>query len=234
MAVTSASGGHYAGVSPCGTAFTRQHVTALQSLVDLDAAGVLVAFDADSAGLHAAVRTYELLKLHSSKASAVVLPPEQDPAHVLAKYGPAALDVMLKRHTRPLADLVVDAEVDKWSRWLCHPEGQINALHAVARLMAGLALGDVARQVARLSERLGLSHGLVTEAVAEELPVVIAHSSGYLVARHERGRQDPNMTSNSNDSRQEHKRMIQGRKKGLTLSVQAEQQKATYNQRSNL
>jgi DNA primase len=177
IAVSGATGGRYGGLAPCGTALTAQHLAALDAVVDLGTSGIIVAFDSDEAGRHAAVRAYHLLIVLTSDVAAVALPPGHDPAQVLADHGPEALAAILAERIRPLADLVVDAELDRWSRWLDHAEGQINALRAAAPLIAAMPVPHVARQVARVSERLGLSHTIVTSAVTDVLPEVIAHVS---------------------------------------------------------
>ena len=81
---------------------------------------------------------------------------------------------MLGSRTQPLADLVIDAEVARWDRWLQYAEGQIHALRAAAPLIAAMPPPDVARQVARLADRLGLDHATVTEAVTDALPDIVA------------------------------------------------------------
>jgi DNA primase len=107
---------------------------------------------------------------------AVILPPGQDPAQVFAERGSDVLAAIVNR-THPLADLVTDAEVDRWSRWLGFAEGQINALRATAPVVAAMPPAHVARQVARLADRLGLDYATVTEAVTEALPQVIAKTA---------------------------------------------------------
>jgi hypothetical protein len=87
------------------------------------------------------------------------------------------LAAVLTGETRPLADLAVDAELDRWSRWLPHAEGRINALRAAAPLVAAMPPGHVGRQIARLADRLELSYSVVTEAVTDALPGVIARAS---------------------------------------------------------
>ncbi len=97
--------------------------------------------------------------------------------HVAALQDMAALEtagVLIQ----PLADLVIDAEVDKWRRWLRHAEGRINALRAAAPLVAAMPPEHVARQVARLAERLDLEYAIVTGAVTDALPQVIANAGG--------------------------------------------------------
>jgi DNA primase len=105
--------------------------------------------------------------------AAVSFPAGQDAAQVLQARSPDALAALLSQ-TRPLADLVIDAQVDRWDRWLQYAEGQIRALRAAAPLIAAMPPKDVARQVARLAERLGLDHSIVTGAVTDALPDVIA------------------------------------------------------------
>jgi DNA primase len=177
VAVTGAAGGRYAGVAPCGTALTAQHLAVLDAGVDLGTLGIIVAFDGDEAGRHAAARAYHLLIQFTSEVASVILPPGQDPAQVLGDQGAEALAASISERVRPLADLVVDAELDKWSRWLRYAEGQINALRAAAPLIAAMPVAHVTRQIARVAERLDLSHTIVTSAVTDVLPDVLAHAS---------------------------------------------------------
>ncbi len=189
--MTIAGSGRYAGLAPCGTALTARHVAALADAVSLAAAGVLVAFDSDQAGLRAAVRTCRLLAALTEDPSAVVLPAGQDPAQLLRDHGPGALTAALADCARPLADLVINAEVARWDRWLQHPEGQLHALRATAPLIAGLPPRCVARQVAWLAQRLGLDHATVTEAVTSALPDIVAAQQASPDRRMELGRVCP-------------------------------------------
>jgi DNA primase len=173
IAVTTACAGRYAGVAPCGTALTVEQVRALSQMTDLASTGVMVAFDSDAAGRRAAIRAYHLLIPYTHEVSTMVLPAGQDPAQIFTECGPGAL-AGSATDTHPLADLVTDAMVDRWSRWLEYPEGQINALRATAPVIAAMPVPHVARQVARLAHRLGLDHATVTEAVTDVLPEVIA------------------------------------------------------------
>ena len=138
IAVTIAGNGRHVGIAPCGTALTDRHVTALAQAADLPAAGVSVAFDPDQAGRRAAVHAYHLLVPLTAKLAAVSLPAGQDPAQVLASSGPGDLAAILTENTRPLPDLVINAAIAPWSRWLRHPEGQIHALRAAAPLIAAM------------------------------------------------------------------------------------------------
>jgi DNA primase len=174
IAVTTACPGRYAGVAPCGAVFTARQAAVLEHAAGLRATGVLIAFDADKAGRRAAVKAYHLLSALTSSTTAVMFPAGQDPAQILHDHGPAALAQMIGSRTRPLADLVIDAEIGRWRQWLNHPEGRISALRAAAPLIAAMPPDQVARQVACLADRLGLDHPAVTEAVTDALTGIIA------------------------------------------------------------
>jgi DNA primase len=118
IAITAPCKHRYAGIATLGTALTARQAAALAGAADLPATGVLVAFDGDPAGRRAAVRAYRLMADVTAKVSAVDLPAGCDPAQILCDHGPAVLTRTLAGHTRPLADLVIDAEVDGWSQWL--------------------------------------------------------------------------------------------------------------------
>jgi DNA primase len=135
---------------------------------DLSRVGVVVAFDADRAGRQAAVRAFHLLRAVTDHAVAAVLPAGQDPAGFRREHGARALAARLDASV-PLADLVVDEAVTPFERWLAFPDGKFAALHAAAPLVACLPAGQVARQVARLAVRLGLSYAEVTDAVTRAL-----------------------------------------------------------------
>jgi DNA primase len=167
-AIAVSAAGPYAGVSPCGTALTPAQVAQLARTCDLRRAGVVVAFDADRAGRRAAVRAYHLLRGETDLAVAAVLPAGQDPAGFRLRCGGWALARRLNASV-PLADLVLDETVAPFERWLAFPDGTFAALNAAAPLVAGLPSGQVARQVARLAGRLGLSYAEVTDAVTAAL-----------------------------------------------------------------
>lgn len=169
IAVTTAGWQRFAGVAPCGTALTLRQGIALSEAAKLHAVGVLVAFDADPAGRRAAVRAYPLLCQFTGKVDTVSFRPGQDPAQILADEGPAALAGMLSTYTRPLADLIIDSEFDRWEKWLRFAEGQVKALRATAELIAAMPPSHVGRQVSRVAIRLGMEHAPVTEAVTDAL-----------------------------------------------------------------
>jgi DNA primase len=161
IAVTSATDGAYVGVAPCGTALTAMQVGLLgcRSLV--------LAFDGDQAGAGAAVRAYDVLRECDVQAVVASFPAGQDPAGLLRASGAPELVRVLRDSTRPLLDMVIDAKVARFDRWLEFLEGKFNALHAVAPLIASGPADDVGRQVTRVADLLGLNHAEVTAAVTE-------------------------------------------------------------------
>ena len=135
IAVSTASADRLAGVAPCGTAFTPHQADAIAGNADLGHAGIIVALDGDHAGQKGAVKAYEILRQHTGKTSAVMLPPDRDPAEIFQSDGPAALAAALQ-HSEPLASVVIDACIDQWADRLDHPEGQFGVLHNAAARIA--------------------------------------------------------------------------------------------------
>lgn len=79
---------------------------------------------------------------------------------------PAALRAALDA-AGPLADLVVDDRLSRWTDRLHWVEGQVAAVHDVAPLLAGLPAEQAGRQVARVADQLGVDHATVTGAVVD-------------------------------------------------------------------
>jgi len=166
---------NYAPVSPCGTALTARQA----DLLGAEHAEIVVAFDGDRSGRLASVSAYRMLAPLCGQVTTVVLPARSDPAREFADHGPGVLAAMLAHRRRPLADLVVDAELDRWDGRLGFAEGQMGALRAAARLIGAMPAADVGRQVGRIADRLGLDHQIVTEAVTDAL-------TGLVLARTDR------------------------------------------------
>ena len=161
----------YAGIAPCGTALTAAQVRLLVAVAGRGS--VTVAFDADPAGRRAAVRAFDLLRPAWDDIAVTRLPDGADPAGYFRDHGPATLARLLDA-SGPLADLVVDAKLAGFDQWLGFTDGKFLALHAVAPLVAGLPPTQVARQVARIADHLGLGHAEVTGAVTAALDLLIA------------------------------------------------------------
>lgn len=150
IAVTLADPGRHAGLAPCGTALTSQQADLLSKAADLPRAGILVAFDGDSAGRKAAARSYGILRPHTWKLQSALLN-AKDPAQILQQDGPAVLRAILREHREPLSALVIDTHIEAWERHLGDTEGRFRAMHSTASLIAGLLPADTASQVRQLT-----------------------------------------------------------------------------------
>ncbi|MCG5218117.1 toprim domain-containing protein [Streptosporangium soli] len=156
IAITITAPTEFAGTALCGTALTPHQVDALAQVSDQK---VVIALDGDPAGLAAAIRAYKVLD-----ADAVRFPDGRDPADLLRR---GELGTALRHRTQPLADLVIDATIDRWSGSLHFAEGTIGAMREAATVIVRLRPDDVARQVDRVATRLGLGCDAVTEAVTD-------------------------------------------------------------------
>lgn len=163
MAVTAAGSGRYVGVAPCGTAFTAEQLGELARACDLSKTGILAAFDGDPAGCKAAVKAYGLLSCVTGRPMRLALTAGQDPASVFADHGPQALRLALDHFAVPLADLVIDTRLEKYT--LDGIDAQFNALGAVAPVIARMAPMEWPRQAFRVAGKIGLTPTEVTDAV---------------------------------------------------------------------
>ena len=101
----------YAPVAPSGTALTAAQVTALAGAVALGDRGIIVAFDGDPAGQHAATRAHKLLSEHTNRLHHAELAAGTDPAQLLETRGPQAIMDGLA-NLRPLAATVLTEHLE--------------------------------------------------------------------------------------------------------------------------
>jgi len=167
-AVTVATQGACIGLAPGGTALTMQHIAALgRAVTPHDKSGaaigrVLVAFDGDNAGRHAAVAAWSLLQAAGAGAAFVSLPAGTDPCD-------AGLDVLCAAlgAASPLEDLVIDEVLAAWPDRRRFAEHQVHALRAAAEATATLPPDRIGRQVCRISATLHLPVADVTREVTD-------------------------------------------------------------------
>ena len=150
IAVTLADPDRHAGLAPCGTTLTSRHAELLSHAADLSRTGILVAFDADSAGRKAAVRAYGILRPYTSKLQSARLN-AKDPAGIMQQDGPAVLRAVLCEQREPLAALVIDAHIGERERHLSDTEGRYRVMHSTASLIAGLLPGQTAARISQLT-----------------------------------------------------------------------------------
>jgi len=110
IAVTLATGGSHVGVAPLGTSLTEDQAAQLASF----GRDPIVATDADPAGRIAAQRDFWMLAQHNINPAMATFPEGSDPADVLARRGPAALQAALHA-TRPLGQVLLDERLTNLS-----------------------------------------------------------------------------------------------------------------------
>jgi DNA primase len=171
----------FVAVAPCGTALTTAQVAQLDDAArGLGQRGVIVAFDGDAAGRTAAIRAYRLLRDRRVWPHALHLPEGQDPADLLQRQGPAGLQAALRAAAaHPLADLVVDDRVDRYTEQLQWAEGQLAAGRAAAAVIASLPPEHIVRQIVRLVARLDMPAGEISDLVIDAVTSPSHHRPGH-------------------------------------------------------
>ena len=165
IAVTGGTGGRCVGLAACGTALTAAHVDAIAAAVPLRDRGLVVAMDADDAGVASARSVLELLSPRGISPQAATLPAGSDPASLLNEQGPATLAASLLDRAAPLADRIIDAHIASVAERLQWPEGRLHTARELAPLVASLPLDDIGRQAARIAKRLDLAVGVVQREI---------------------------------------------------------------------
>ncbi|TDO30203.1 DNA primase catalytic core [Kribbella sp. VKM Ac-2527] len=168
--------GAWAGVSACGTAVSFKQAAVLAHFSSSDT--VIVAFDDDSGGRRGAVRCMDDLTHFFRHVHAAELPSGHDPASLIKAGEPDQLHAAL-RYPRPLAEVAIEAELARWSRVLDHISGRVNALRAVAPLVARLPQDQVAGTLGKLSQLLELEEAIIVREFVQAL-----HAPVLRVTRH--------------------------------------------------
>ncbi|MDL4770711.1 toprim domain-containing protein [Actinomadura xylanilytica] len=168
IAVDLAAPGNPVAVALCGTAITTAHLDSLARHTDLNTAGVVLALDGDHAGETATLRAWTTLAQVTGPVEVLCLSSDVDLADILHDQGCAgvceALHLMV-----PLADLVVDASIERSGGTLEFAEHRLAAVRAATSLIARMRAPQIARQVARVATRTGLDTTTVTAALASAI-----------------------------------------------------------------
>ena len=164
----------YAPIAPSGTALTREQVVALSQTVNLADRGVLVAFDGDPAGQHAATRAHKLLSEHTNRLHHAQLTAGTDPALLLETHGPqAVLDGLV--NIRPLAATVLTEHLET-TRDLTRWDRCERAAILIARLTPTSETAVLAdANVPDPDSHPGNAAALTAEAAARLLPAATNH-----------------------------------------------------------
>lgn len=181
LAVSLAGDGR-AGLASCGKAITREQALIARS--HSRASTVIVALDGDLGGRTGAVRSLPVLSEVFDEVLFARLPDGQDPA-ALHAAGRGALHEVLGSAV-PLVDYAIEVELSKWSNVLDHISGQVNAVRAVAPLVASLPPGRVASEIAKLAQTVHLHE----QVVSDEVVAAIARRVGPRARRRRRHDRD--------------------------------------------
>ncbi|MEV0283487.1 toprim domain-containing protein [Kribbella sp. NPDC050820] len=154
-------GARWAGISPCGTTVSREQAMMLRRASKVDT--VIVAFDGNPAGRLGAARSLDALSSAFGVVMVAELPSDHDPSSLFAADRGRLRGVLSR--TRPLAQFAIDVELARWARVLDHVSGQVNAVRAVAPLVARMPPGLVAGEITRLSRKVGLEEHIVSREV---------------------------------------------------------------------
>jgi DNA primase len=160
-AAVSLVGDEWAGLACCGTAITHEQALMARSQTWMDSA--VVALDGDAGGRLGAIRSLPVLSEVFDEVLVARLPDKQDPA-ALHAAGPGLLRAALAS-SRPLADFAIEVELRKWDNVLDHLSGQVNAVRAVAPLVASLPASRIAGEIARLARTVHLDEQIVSQEV---------------------------------------------------------------------
>jgi DNA primase len=107
---------------------------------------MLIAFDSDTAGRKAAIRSHSILRPFTWKLHSVSLD-SKDPAEIMQLDGSVTLRTILNERRQPLSAMVIDARIDTWERRLRDPDGPYQAMISGASLIAELLPPDSADQI---------------------------------------------------------------------------------------
>jgi conjugative relaxase-like TrwC/TraI family protein len=194
LAVTLAGGGRYAGLAPMGTALTDAQAdqilahaapprsAATGGETTRRTGGVIVATDADRAGIEAAHRAYWQLVQRGDSPRRLVLSAGKDPAEMLHDHGSRALRDALDASPSlagALVTVVLDGHADRFDT----VEGRVGAARHAAAIVAALAPDQWAPHLARLTQRTGVAVDTATSEVFDAHDQWLSNPAEY-AARH--------------------------------------------------
>jgi len=139
-------------VAPLGTALTRNHVHSLRSYSD----EAVLLFDADAAGLKAAMRSIPFFLAERVEGRVALLPDGHDPDSFVREKGPEAIAALVE-NARPLAEFAFDALVREHGLTLAGKNRIVGELKLLLAEAADPEQRDL--MIAHFSEKLGVSSG---------------------------------------------------------------------------
>ena len=139
-------------VAPLGTALSRDHIHTLRGYGD----EAVLLFDADAAGLKAAMRSIPFFLAEQVEGRVALLPDGHDPDSYVRAEGPAAIAALVKG-ARPLAEFAFDTLVREHGLTLAGKNKIVAELKGLIKEAADPE--QRALMVAHFSEKLGVSQG---------------------------------------------------------------------------
>jgi DNA primase len=133
--IAARQGGFPNAVAPLGTALTESHVALLRRICQR----ALLVFDADGAGIRAALRSLALFEKSELDARIVTLPSGEDPDSLLRKSGPAAFAQCLAE-AKPILDYRMEAILNEND--LRSDEGFRSGMREIIPLLAQVSVPD--------------------------------------------------------------------------------------------
>lgn len=162
-------------VAPLGTALTREHIRALRTY----SSEAILLFDADAAGLKAAMRSIPFFLAEQIDGRVAVLPAGHDPDSFVRAEGPSAVAALVDA-ARPLAEFAFDALVREHGLTLAGKSKITTELKTLLREAADPEQRSL--MAAHFSGKLGVSPGYfmsgVTSPRTPAAPVTGDHAQG--------------------------------------------------------
>jgi DNA primase len=185
LAVDLASGGMMAGLAPLGTALTEHQAGQLADALGAAPDRIVIATDADTAGVQAASPAYELLTAHGLDPRGAALPAGTDPAQLGELHGPTALVDRLTT-AEPIGRQLVDHALT--GRDLTWPEDRVAAARIAAGILAKAPLDTWQRELTAVTAPTGLPADMLQTVLAERIgvPDADADALGRLTGRDRR------------------------------------------------
>ena len=138
-------------VASLGTALTIQQVSLLKRFAD----EILIAFDSDSAGKSATLRSLSLIKKAGLAVKIVYLPPESDPADILLQKGKLFFSNLIKE-ALPLLDYRLKILLQQYDPATI--QGKVNIVKELFSDLADISSDiELRSEVKKIAERLHLT-----------------------------------------------------------------------------
>ena len=164
LAVTLVGEGDYVGIAQLGTSFTDAQAEALRPFLGDGKSDIIIATDADRAGLQAAQRIFWQLTARGDDPRHLAIPTGKDPAELLQTGGAAALHEALAT-SRSLASALIDARVAVYADRLHTVEGQVHAARRAAEVIAAVPSTSWPTHLTHVVARTGIAPDIALSEV---------------------------------------------------------------------